>query len=182
MINMKRIGIIGGVGAETTAKFYLDIILKSKRLKVNRNPSIVISSVSIPHNIESDFILENRGSERYIPLLFLEAKRLESAEVDFIVMPCNSLHIFIEHIRDSVDVPVLSIVEETVKFILKNNFKKIGLISTSATLENKLYENIFIENNISFISPDKLDQKKIGSIILNLVNGFKINKDKKRNF
>ena len=78
-----------------------------------------------------------------LPFLIKEAKRLEEAGADFIVMPCNSLHVFIKEIRGSVKVPVLSIVEETIKFLKKNNFKTVGIVSTSATIENKLYETAF---------------------------------------
>ena len=56
-----------------------------------------------------------------------EAKRLEKTGVDFIVLPCNSLHVFIAKIRESVNIPILSIVEETVKYIKKKNIEQCEL-------------------------------------------------------
>ncbi len=175
---MKTVGIIGGLGPETTSEFYLDIISSCyKRSKASR-PGIIISSVPLPYHIEEDLIMDNKGSERYIPFLVSEAKRLEKAGADFIVMPCNSLHVFIEEIRAAVKIPVLSIIEETVKFLKKNRFRKVGIVSTSATIQNKLYENAFKENDIAYETPTALQQAKMGRFILNLVNGQQKNSDR----
>lgn len=93
-------------------------------------------------------------------------------------MPCNSLHIFIKEIRDAVKIPVLSIVEETVKFLKKNNLNKVGIVSTLATIENKLYENTFKENGIAYVTPDGFQQAKLGKFILNLVTGQRNNRNR----
>lgn len=175
---MKTVGIIGGLGPETTAEFYLDIIFScQKKSKISR-PSVVISSVPLPYQIEEDLITMNVGSERYIPYLVAEAQRLEKAGADFLVMPCNSLHIFINEIRESVNIPVLSIIEQTVKYIKENGIKSVGIISTSATIQNKLYENAFERENIDYKTPNDLQQAKMGKIILNLVTGQQKNQDR----
>jgi aspartate racemase len=174
----KTVGIIGGLGPETTAEFYLDIIFSCQKISKTQRPGILISSVPLPYKIEEDLITKNTGSERYIPFLGKEAKRLEKAGADFLVMPCNSLHVFIEDIRKEVSIPVLSIIEETVKFIKKENFKQVGIISTSATIENRLYENAFEKEDIEYITPDDFQQAKMGKIILNLVTGQQKNKDR----
>ena len=88
------------------------------------------------------------------------------------------LHVFIKEIRNAVDIPVLSIVEETVKFLKKNNLNKVGIVSTSATIKNKLYENAFAENKIDYEMPDDFQQAKLGKFILNLVTGMQNNKDR----
>ena len=175
---MKTVGIIGGLGPETTAEFYLDLIFSCQKKDRTHRPLILIASVPLPYAIEEDAISKNIGIERCLPFLITEAKRLEKSGADFIVMPCNSLHIFIKEIRNAVKIPVLSIVEETVKFLKKNKFKKVGIVSTSATIKNKLYENAFKENKIGYETPDDFQQAKMGKFILNLVNGMQNNKDR----
>jgi aspartate racemase len=175
---MKKVGIIGGLGPETTSEFYLDIVFSLYKKTKKARPSIIISSVPLPYQIEEDLIMNNKGSERYIPFLTAEAKRLEKAGADFIVMPCNSLHVFIDKIRNAVKIPVLSIIEETVKFLKKNKFKKVGIISTSATIQNKLYENSFKKNSIKYVTPNDFQQAKMGKFILNLVTGKQKNRDR----
>jgi len=175
---MKTVGIIGGLGPETTAEFYLDLVFACQKKDKTHRPSIIISSVPLPYKIEEEAIAKNIGFERIPPFLIQEAKRLEKAGADFIVMPCNSLHVFIKEIRDAVDIPVLSIVEETVKFLKKNNLNRVGIVSTSATIKNRLYENAFAENKIGCETPDDFQQAKMGKFILNLVTGMQNNKDR----
>ncbi len=175
---MKTVGIIGGVGPETTSEFYLDIIFSCQKKTKEARPGIIIASVPLPYQIEEDLITGNKDKERYIPFLINEAKRLQKAGADFIVMPCNSLHVFIQEIRNAVDIPVLSIIEETVKFLKKNNLNKVGILSTSATIQNKLYETAFEKNNIAYFTPDDFQQAKMGKFIMNLVTGQQNNRDR----
>lgn len=175
---MKTVGIIGGLGPETTSEFYLDIVFGCQKKDKTHRPAIIIASVPLPYKIEKDAIANNIGFERILPFLVSEAKRLEKAGADFIVMPCNSLHVFIKEIRNSVKIPVLSIVEETVKFLRKNDFNKVGIVSTSATIKNKLYENAFTKNKIGYETPNDFQQAKMGKFILNLVTRMQNNKDR----
>ena len=175
---MKTLGIIGGLGPETTSEFYLDIVFSSYKKSKKARPGIIIASVPLPYKIEEELIIHNKGAERYIPFLVNEAKGLEKAGVDFIVMPCNSLHVFIDEIRNAVEIPVLNIIEETVKFLKKNNFNKVGIVSTSATIQNKLYENAFEKAGIVYETPDDFQQAKMGKFILNLVTGQQKNSDR----
>ncbi len=175
---MKTVGIIGGLGPETTSEFYLDVVFSCQKKDGTARPPIIISRVPLPYKIEEDLILRSEGAERYIPFLTQEAQRLEKAGADFIVMPCNSLHVFIEEIRNAVKIPVLSIVEETVKFLKREDMNKVGIVSTSATIKNKLYENAFAENGIEYVVPNELQQAKMGKFILNLVVGQQKNRDR----
>src|SRR3989338_8192935 len=152
---MKTVGIIGGLGPETTSEFYLDIVFSCYKKTKEARPGIIIASVPLPYQIEEDLITKNIGSERYIPFLVNEAKRLEKAGADF-----------------------LSIVEETVKFLKKNNLNKVGIVSTSATIQNKLYETAFEQNGIVYVTPDAFQQAKMGKFILNLVTGQQKNRDR----
>ncbi len=175
---MKTVGIIGGLGPETTSKFYLDVSLRCQEKDKTNRPSILIYSVPGLYQVEREAIVEGRGESRYIPLLTDAAKRLEGAGADFLVMPCNSLHEFIKDIRDSIKIPILSIVEETTRFLKKERIIKVGIISTSITINKKLYQNHFIANGIEQVKPDDFQQTKLGSIIHNLVSNRHIDEDK----
>jgi aspartate racemase len=175
---MKSVGVIGGLGPETTAEFYLQVVFGCQKQDATQRPSIVIASVPLPFEIERDLIESNMGTERYIPFLVGEAQRLEKAGVDFLVMPCNSLHVFIEEIRQSVSIPVLSIVEETVKYMKQNDFGNVGLISTSATVANNVYESQLHKEGIDFVTPDDLQRAQMDKIIQRLINGQHLNQDR----
>ncbi len=175
---MKSVGVIGGLGPETTAEFYLEVVFQCQKLNSRQRPLIVISSVPLLFEVERDLIATNTGKERYIPFLVAEAKRLEKSGVDFLVMPCNSLHVFIDEIRAAVNIPVLSIVEETVSYLKKRGFSKVGLISTSATIANRVYETKFLENGITYVSPNDLQRAQMDKIIQRLIEGRHLNQDR----
>jgi len=175
---MKTIGIIGGLGPETTSEFYLELIFGCQKINKDHRPKILIHSVPLPYDIEEDAIAKGEGEERCVPFVVEAAKNLENAGADFLAMPCNSLHIFIEEIRKSVSIPVLSIVEATTKFLKDKKISEVGIISTSITLNKKLYENSFVKNGIKQVTPDDFQQAKIGRMIHNLVSNRHDNKDR----
>lgn len=175
---MKSVGVIGGLGPETTAEFYLEVVFGCQKQNDTQRPLVVISSVPLLFEIERDLISRNQGKERYIPFLVEEAKRLEKSGVDFLVMPCNSLHVFIKEIRSAVNIPVLSIVEETIKYLEQNGFSRVGLISTSATVKNSVYETELLKHDIEFEVPDDFEKAKMDKIIQKLIEGRQLNKDR----
>jgi aspartate racemase len=175
---MKSVGVIGGLGPETTAEFYLAVNFECLKQNKQQRPLILISNVPLDLEIERDLIEKNKGKERYVPYLTAEAKRLEKAGVDFLVVPCNSVHVFIDEIRQAVKIPVVSILEETVKYVKEKGYKNVGLISTSATVKNKIYEKIFDENGVQFETPDDFQRARMDKIILRLVGGEYRNSDR----
>ena len=175
---MKTVGIIGGVGPKTTAEFYLELISIAQEKEKTTRPPILIYSVPLPYAIEKDSILNATGEERNIPYLVGAAKILEKGGADFIVMPCNTLHAFIGDIRSGIKIPALSIVEETVNFLKKKNVSSVGLISTTSTKKNQLYEKAFQEVGIIYEVPNDFQQEQINKIIHNLVTGNIMGDDK----
>ena len=122
---MKTIGIIGGLGPETTSEFYLEIVFECYKKNKEQRPPILIWNVPLKYKIEEDLLEKAEGEERYIPYLIEAAKKLEKAGADFLVIPCNSVHAFIKEVRNSVKIPVLSILEETAKFLKNKNISKV---------------------------------------------------------
>ncbi len=175
---IKTVGIIGGLGPETTAEFYLELIFSCKQLNKTNYPQILINSIALPFDIEKEAIAEGVGEKKCLPYLLDAAKNLEKAGADFLVLPCNSLHVFIGDIRNAVKIPVLSILEETSRFLNKQKIDKVGIIATSIIIRNKLYEKSLKQSKIKQIIPSGLQQARIGKLIYNLVSTRYDNKDR----
>src|SRR3989344_5699129 len=122
---MKTVGIIGGLGPKTTSEFYLELVSSSRNLDKSNRPPILIYSVPLSYNTEERAIKNGiiDGGE-YLPILVEGANKLEKSGADFLVIPCNSVHIYIEEVRKSVKIPVLSIVEETSRFLKEENISE----------------------------------------------------------
>lgn len=173
----KTVGVIGGLGPETISKFYLELIFSCRKFNKINYPHILINSIPLPFEIEKEAITEGFGCEKILPYLINTAKNLEKSGADFLVLPCNSLHIFIKDISKAVKIPVLSILEETTKFLKDQKINKVGIMATPMTIQNKLYEKFLEQEKIQQIIPNELDQTKIGKLIHNLVSNKYDSKD-----
>lgn len=167
----KKMGILGGMGPEATAEFYLKVIRRCQRelgAKYNSDfPSIIINSTQTPDGkMWSGFDPKTLKDS-----LENDCKILEKSGIDFIVIPCNSAHFFIDHIRQSVTIPVLSIIEEVTAMIRTKNLDKVLLLSTRFTSRCNIYNYYLANQNIQLIKPIERDQEKIEKIIVEVESG-----------
>ena len=60
---------------------------------------------------------------------------------DFIVMPCNTAHAFLEHVQPAVDRPFLSMIDAAVDVVASTlqSVTKVGLLATTGTLSSGIY-------------------------------------------
>ncbi len=168
---MKTIGILGGVGPQTTAKVYLSIIDLIRTSGQKKYPPITIYNLPFPFVIEHEAIIQGINVEKMIPYLIDGAKILEKAGVDFAILPCNTLHTYIEEVRQSVNFPVLSILEETSLTLKEKSISTVGLLATQTTIANNIYENTLKKNNISILYPTTEEQAALNQLIVELLNG-----------
>jgi aspartate racemase len=166
---MKTVGIIGGLGPETTAEFYLEVIFQCQRRESSNRPGMLIWSVPVPHEYEEAALLRGVGVEKFCPLLITAAQHLEQGGADFLVMPCNTLHRFINELRDSVRIPVLSILETCAKHLTSEGVTELGLIATGITLEAGFYQAHFKACGINLHTPNPFHRAKLGRMIHSLV-------------
>lgn len=176
---MKTVGIIGGLGPETTAEFYQEIVTAFSKMGKESHPSVLMYSVPLPLQLEKECILQAQNERKCLPYLIKAAQILEKGGADFLVMPCNSLHLFIEEIRNSVRIPVLSAIDETVNVLRNNDDKAVGVLATSITINNGLYKKALGSNGIRYIVLNNEDQNKLGQIIYRLVTNKHDESDKK---
>lgn len=167
---MKTAGIIGGLGPDTTSKFYLQVIEKAKTVDPKNRPPLFIWNVPMNLDEESAFIEGEDRRDYYLELLTEGVHKLEAAGADLIVIPCNSVHVFIEDLRKIARIPVLSIVEETAQFLEDHNINQVGLLATSATINSRLYHHRLEDKNVAITTPENQSQHKLNQSITRLVN------------
>jgi aspartate racemase len=167
----KIVGIIGGLGPESTSDFYLELNRIAQDKGCSHRPSIIIDSLPVNFSIEEGFIKNGTGKNEYLQWLLEAIKRLEKVKVDFIVIPCNTVHIFLDELRKATTIPILSITEETAKACASKNFKKVGVLGTKLTMDNKLYDRELEKLGIEIIKPTEGEQEIIDDIIHKIVLG-----------
>ncbi len=169
---MKIAGVLGGFGPETTAEFYTSVIRKNRALNAESHPEILIHNAPVPFRLEEDAVRNAKNLEKFLPILLSGINAMHD-KVDFIVLPCNTLHVFIEDLRKASKKPVVSIIDEVVSEIKSKNLKRVGLLATRKMFEEKLYENMLAENGIRVVNPDTPDIVRLSQIIHLILRGVK---------
>jgi aspartate racemase len=163
-----NVGIVGGLGPETTARFYLDLTEAFRKQGIS--PKITIDNVAFPLSLEEEIIKLSKNEHLLLPCLKASVKRLNNAQVDAIVMPCNTAHLFIDQLRKISGAPIISIIEETAKSTRQMGLKKVGILSSAKTLQSQMYQKQ-LYGNVSLILPDHDHQLQVSQYILNLLHG-----------
>lgn len=172
-MNMKTLGILGGVGPQTTSKVYLSIIESIRKNNESNYPPIIIYNLPFPFVIEEEAIIQGKNSEKMIPYLVEGAKILEKAGANFIVLPCNTLHKYTNEIKESIKIAFLSILEETALYLSHKKIKAVGILATQTTVDSEIYSNVLKNNGITTFYPNVNEQNEINKIIIELLNGEK---------
>jgi aspartate racemase len=84
------------------------------------------------------------------------AQVLERSGADILLLPCNLAHAYLEDLRRAVEIPLLDMIGETVKFIVANHPQclRVGLLASTPTIEFGIYEEAFRSYGpVSLISP-----------------------------
>ena len=180
---MKRIGILGGLGPYATLSFQSLILKKAlsyiQKMKGFQNatdqdfPDMTINMESTTP-CRTNALLGKGAS----PLSRFQESliNLKNSGCDFAVIPCVTAHAWIQELRQDVpDIPVISMIEELVKNILKKpSVGKWLVLATVGTYHANLFQHAFSETNaISIVIPEIGHQNQIIDVIFNKTYGLK---------
>jgi aspartate racemase len=174
---MRVPGIIGGLGPDTTAVFYKALVQASDSRGGAHRPGMLTWSVPIDYKHEREAIQFGSGEDRLLPMLYDSVERLERGGADFLVMPCNSLHVFHSVLQRHAQVPFISIVEETAKLLSQSGFSRVALLGSPITLGKEIYQSALHSRGISTVVPSSSDTELLASMIHRLVAGQRLEDD-----
>ena len=179
-MNLKTIGLIGGMSWESTVTYY-KIINETVKEKLGR----LHSAKCILYSVDFQEIEEcqaNGNWEKSGEILGEAAYNLEKAGADFIVICTNTMHKVVNQVKEKISVPILHIAEMTAEKILEKGLKNIALLGTKYTMEQDFYKSKLIEKGINVIIPDKNDIETINEVIYDELCLGSINFNSKKKF
>lgn len=133
----KVAGVLGGMGPDATVDFMAKVIaLTDARRDQDHVHMIVDHNPHVPNR--QDAILGD--GEDPGPALARMAARLEAAGADFLVMPCNTAHVFEDAIVEAVRIPLISIISESVSAAAAGGARAIGLLATDGCIRAGVYQ------------------------------------------
>lgn len=161
----EKLGVIGGMGPEATNFFYARLIARTKADRDQEHiDTIILSHASMPDRTRA--ILTGQ-KEELIKALTEDAKNLEKLGVSNIAIPCNTSHYFYDEIQAAVNVPIIHMVEESVKYVKKSwpDTKKVGIMGTDGTVQAGTYHRACKKYGLEIITPSAERQKDVMSLI-----------------
>lgn len=170
---MNKIGLIGGIGPESTIKYYQLIIEKYRELTPNGHyPEIHILSIDMTMMLK--YISDN-NKIGFLNFMKERIAILESAGVNKVYICSNTPHVFYDALQASVDIEIVSIVNETLSHIASLGLKKCGLLGTKFTMSKGFYAQNGKQRGVEIIVPNEEEQNVIHDIYMNELV-FNVNK------
>ncbi len=167
-----KIGVLGGIGPEATGEFYNKLIIRLQEkglIKRNKDfPQIVINSIPAPELIYEEIISKN--IKPYLDGL----KELDCFRVSFIVMVCNTIHLFRNALQKQIRANILDLKEELRKSLNKKKASQVLIFGTPITVK----KGLFRFKNITSFEPTDEELKHIANAVFNYNKGENKQKQK----
>ena len=165
MDTKKILGVIGGVGPQATADF-ADMLVRMTDAQRDQDHirALIFNDSAVPDR--TDFIL-GRSGEDPLPVMTADARLLEKAGASLIAVPCNTAHYFYDEISAAVGVPVVNIIEETLRYTARTlpGAVKVGLMATKGTVAAGSYKKYAAGTGIEIIDPDEETADRLMDLI-----------------
>ncbi len=166
----KTLAILGGMGPEASEYMYNKLIRMSiEKFGAVHNdqfPDIVLFSVPVP-----DFISDESSKKAALEMLKTRVKMVDPNQIQCFSIACNTAHLLLKDLQKETTVPFVSMVDEMVKQIQKNGFKKIGLMGTPTTLKTGLYSSAFEKVNVESNLPSQSQIDQLERVIRAVIAG-----------
>lgn len=154
-----KIGMIGGIGPESTVDYYQRIIkLYQKNINRDDYPDIIINSINMTTMLK---LVADKNFDGLVGMLVDALHSLYKAGADFAFIASNTPHIVFEQVRRSAPIPLVSIVEATSKEANTLSLKKVGLLGTLFTMQSSYYQEELNSRGISVVVPNAEEQQYI---------------------
>ncbi|ADK07335.1 TPA: aspartate/glutamate racemase family protein [Bacillus anthracis] len=162
------IGILAGMGPKSTGPFVDTVVAECQTIYGAKHdidfPHMMIYSCPTP------FYMDRPIDHEAMKKAIIEgAQKLESTGASFIAMPCNTAHLYFEELQQSLSIPILNIVDETLKAI-PETAKRVALLATEATVQAGIYQDGIAKRNIEYIHYEQW-QESINQIITYIKSG-----------
>src|SRR5262245_42593967 len=157
--SMATLGIVGGIGPESTIEYYRTIIRAyQERHGAQTQPSIVINSVDA-HDMLGLF-----GAGKIpeaIDFLVGAVQPLADARATLGLIEANTPHVVLDRAQERSPIPLASIVTATRDFVRAAGWQRPALFGTKFTMGGHFYQQVFSRAGIEIVLPGDADQAYI---------------------
>ncbi len=163
---MKTLGIIGGLGWESSALYY-----RVLNREVRRRMGGFHSCRVMLDSLDFDFFARAKTRVEFEAVrqeLVDSSRRLAGAGADLILIACNTAHRFAPSVLDATHVPLLHIADAAGEALVRDGHQKVGLLGTRATMEGAFYRKRLAKKfGIEVLVPERDGRDSLNTLILN---------------
>jgi aspartate racemase len=163
--DLKRIGVLGGMGPLATQFFYGMIIANTDAKRDQDHVDmIILNHASMPDRTEA--LLSGDTKALYSKLLE-DCVFLEKSGVSHIVIPCNTAHFFLDKLQAEIKTPIINMIREVVKDVkeAKGEGIKAGILATDGTIKLGVYQTEMEREGLIPVIPSEDNQRRVMKII-----------------
>lgn len=175
---MKKLGLVGGIGPESTHLYYKGIIDGYRaRIGSDNYPHMIIDSLNLTEMYD---LAASRNWAVFTQRLVASVVNLAAGGAKFAAMAANTAHIVFNDVKKMSPLPLVSIVDETCKYAQSKKCKSVVIFGTAFTMSSGLYSDAFAKWGMEAFVPGEEDQKTIHGIIFpHLQEGIVLPEEKK---
>jgi len=156
---MKTLGMIGGIGPESTIDYYKNIVAMYRERKPGGHyPQFVINSIDLQEGID---FREANDLSGMADFLLREIEQLSRAGAEFGIIAANTPHIVFDEVKAKSRIPFITIVEASCDYVKVRNLKRLALFGTRYTMQADFYQKVFRREGIELVAPETKDQDYI---------------------
>ena len=160
---MKKIGLLGGTGPESTLLYYKELNSRIDKLTgAEHMPELVIESV--------DFrrvwgYLTNGQYGELVDYLAEKVNNLRSYGAEIVSLTAVTTHIVFAELAAKTKTSLVSIPQAVCRQAVSKGYKKVGLLGTIFTMEQDYMKTDFQEAGIEIVIPEKADREMVAKRI-----------------
>ena len=164
---MTSVGLVGGLGPESTIDYYRRILGEWQQERPGTSPSIVIDSLDVQYGLH----LVGTDRPGLVQYLLSSLRRLAGAGVDFVAIAANTPHIVFDELASLSPVPLVSIVEVCADEAHRRGLRRLGLLGTGFTMGAPFYPEVFARRGMAVVPPNEkerpwLHDRYIGELLV----------------
>lgn len=159
---MKVLGVLGGIGPESTIAYYRALIAEGRAATPDgEQPPILINSIDVQRVLG---LVEQNAHAELVDYVVRELERLERG---LAIIAANTPHVVFDDVQARSALPLVSIVEASRDAVRAAGFHRVGLFGTRFTMQGRFYPDVLSAADIDVVVPRTDEQSYIHDKYIN---------------